>query len=97
MNEEKKDLPEEKIEEKEIGDQLIEEGDEAEAKKGFFPRVLFILLVLAVAGALYYFLIYSKADKDRGKSETPPAVALDKEALLPAPSDASSKPPVVVD
>jgi len=97
MKEEKKDLPEEKIEEMEIGDQLTEEGDEGDAKKGFFPRALVILLILVAAGALYYFLIYNKTDKDKGKLEAPPATALDKEAQLTAPSDASSKPPVELD
>jgi hypothetical protein len=97
MNEEKKDLPEEKIEEKEIGDQQVEEGDEGEPKKGLVSKVLIILLILAVAGALYYFLIYKKAGRDKGRLEAPPAAALDKEALLPAPADASSKPPVELD
>jgi hypothetical protein len=97
MNEEKRDLPEEKIEEKEIGEQVAEEGDEGEAKKGFFPRALVILLILAVAGALYYLLIYKKANKDKGRLETPPAAALDKETPLPALLDASSKPPVELD
>ena len=97
MNEEKKDLPEEKIEEREIGDQVSEEGDEGEAKKGLFPRALVVLLILVLAGALYYFLIYKKADKDKGRLEAPPAAALDKEIALPAPSDASSKPPVELD
>ncbi len=97
MNEEKKELPEEKIEEKEIGDQQAEEGDEDEAKRGFFPKALLILLILILAGALYYFFIYNRADKNKGKLEAPPAAALDKEALLPAPSDASSKPPVDLD
>jgi len=97
MNEEKKELPEEKIEDKEIGEQVAEEGDEGESKKSFFPRVLVILLILAVAAALYYFIIYKKADNDKGRLEAPPAAALDKEALLSAPSDASSKPPVELD
>jgi hypothetical protein len=97
MNEEKKDGPEEKIEEKEIGDQISEEGDEGEARKGLFPRALIILLILALAGALYYFLIYKKADKDKGRLEAPETAALDKEITLPAPSDASSKPSVELD
>jgi len=97
MNEEKKDRLEEKIEEKEIGVSHTEEGDEAETKKGLFPRALVILLILVLAGALYYFLIYKGADKDRGKLEAPAASVLDKEIPLPAPSDASSRPPVELD
>jgi hypothetical protein len=97
MNEEKKDLLEEKIEEKEIGVPLSEEGDEAETKKGLFPRALIILLILALAGALYYFLIYKRAEKDKGKLEAPAAAVLDKELPFPAPSDASSRPPVELD
>jgi len=50
-----------------------------------------------VAGALYYLLIYKKANKDKGRLETPPAAALDKETPLPALLDASSKPPVELD
>jgi hypothetical protein len=97
MNEEKKDRLEEKIEEKEMGVQLSEEGDETETKRGLFPRAMVILLILALAGALYYFLIYKRADKDKGSLETPPAAVLDKELPFPAPSDASSKPPVELD
>ena len=97
MNEEKKDLPEEKIEEKEISGPLSEEGEEGEGQKGLFPRALVILLILVLAGSLYYFLIYKKGDKDKGKLETPPAAALEKEIPLPPPSDASAKPPVELD
>jgi hypothetical protein len=96
MNEEKKDLLEEKIEEKEIGDQLPEEGDEEEARKSLFTRALVILAILALAGALYYFLIYKKADKDKGSLEVPPAAVQDREIPLPASSD-TSKPPVELD
>lgn len=97
MNEEKKDNREEKIEEKEIGGQLPEEGDDAEPKRGLIPRALVILLVLALAGALYYFFIYKGAEKRKAGLEAPAAAIGDKELPLPAPSDAYSKPPVELD
>jgi hypothetical protein len=96
MNEEKKDRLEEKIEQKELGDQVPEEGDETETRKGLFSRALAILLILIVAGAVYYFLIYKKADRDKGRIEAPSAAVQDKELPFPAASDAS-RPPVELD
>jgi len=96
MNEEKKDRLEEKIEQKEIGDQVPEEGDETETRKGLLSRALAILLILIVAGAVYYFLIYKKADRDKGRLEAPSAAVQDKELPFPAASDAS-RPPVELD
>jgi len=97
MNEENKSKLEEKIEEKEMSVQLPEGGDEGEPGKGPVPRGLVILLILALAGALYYFLIYKKGDKDKGRLEAPAAAVLDKESPLPALSDESSRPPVELD
>lgn len=96
MSEEQKDRLEEKIEQKEIGVQTPDEGDEPEAKKGLFSRVLVILLILAAAGAVYYFLIYKKTDRGKGGAEAPPAAVQDKELPFPAATDAS-RPPVGLD
>jgi hypothetical protein len=96
MNEEKKDRLEEKIEEKEIGVQVSEEEDATETKRGLFPRAVAFLLLLVVAGAVYYFLIYKKADKDKGRLEAPSTAIQDKELPFPAASDAS-RPPVELD
>jgi Protein of unknown function (DUF3014) len=96
MSEEKNDRLEEKIEQKQIGLQVPEEGDETETKKGLLSRVLVILLILAVAGAVYYFLIYKKADKGKEGAEAPPAAAQEKEIPFPAASD-TSRPPVGLD
>ena len=89
-------MNEEKIEQKEIGVQVPEEEDGIEAKKGLFSRVLAILLILAVAGAVYYFLIYKRADKGRGAPEAPPAAVQEKEVPFPAAPDAS-RPPAELD
>jgi len=53
-------------------------------------------LILIVAGAVYYFLIYKKADRDKGRLEAPSAAVQDKELPFPAASDAS-RPPVELD
>lgn len=95
MNEEKKDAPEEKIEEKAIEDQVFDEGEEGEGKKGRFPTALVIPLILILAGAVYYFFVYKKSDKDRGRLEKPAAVSLEKDIPLPAPG--AAQPPVELD
>jgi len=95
MNEERKDAPEEKIEEKAIAEQDFDEGEEGNGKRGRFPTALVIPLILILAGAIYYFVIYKKSDKEKGKPEKPAALSLEKDVPLPAPGPA--QPPVELD
>ncbi len=94
MNEDEKDLNAEKIEEKEIGVETFEE-EEAEVKKRRFPRILLVFLIIAVAGALYYFLVHKRGTKPERLVDVTPAAVLEKE-LPPAP-EASAQPPVGLD
>ena len=96
MNEEKKEAPEEKIEEKPIVDQDFEEGEEGEARGRRFPLAWVVPLILILAGAAYYFLVYIKSARSREKVEAPPAVSLEKDIPLPA-GEAASRPPVELD
>ena len=96
MNEEKKETPEEKIEERPLTDQVYEEGEEGEGRGRRVSPALVIPLILILAGAAYYFLIYKKAGGDRERVEPPPAVSLEKDIPLPA-GEAASRPPVELD
>jgi hypothetical protein len=96
MNDEEKNEPEEKIEDRQIGHEPPEEAEEGEGKKGLFPRALVVLLILAAAGLLYYFLIYNRGERGRGGPEVPSAPVRDADVSLPVPSEAS-KPPVDLD
>ncbi len=93
MNEEKKEAPEEKIEEKSIAEQVFEEGEEGEGRGRRFHIALVVPFILILAGAVYYFLIYNKSDKDRERVEPSPAVSLAKDIPLPA-GEATSRPAV---
>jgi hypothetical protein len=95
VTENEKDLNEEKIEEKEIAGETLEE-EEVEVKKRRFPNVLFVVLILIVAAALYYFLVYQKSAKDERLVDIPPTAVLEKE-LPPASSEGLTKPPVELD
>lgn len=94
MTENEKDLNAEKIEEKEIGVETFEE-EEVEVKKRPFPRILLVVLIIAVAGALYYFLVYKKGTKPERLVDVAPAAVLEKE--LPPGSETATKPPVGLD
>ena len=95
MTENENDLNEEKIEEKEIAGETFE-GEEIEVRKRPFPKVLFVFLILVIAAALYYFLIYKRAAKDERLVDVPPAAVFEKE-LPPASSEGPAKPPVELD
>ncbi|MBP1768474.1 MAG: hypothetical protein H6P98_2589 [Candidatus Aminicenantes bacterium] len=96
MNEEKKEVPEEKIEEKSIAEEVFEEGEEGGGRGRRFPAALVVPLILILAGAVYYFLFFKRSDKGRERGETPPAVSLEKDIPLPA-GEATSRPPVELD
>ena len=97
MSEENKDWLKEKIEDKEIPAQPPEDGDLPEPEKSPVPRGLIILLILALAGALYYFLIYKRGQKSEQKVEPPAAAVQEREAPLPTPAAESPTPPVELD
>jgi hypothetical protein len=96
MNKENKEAPEEKIEDRPIGDEVLEEAEEMEGRGRRFPLALVVPLILVLAGAAYYFLIYKKSGRDREKVEPPPAVSLEKDIPLPA-GEAATRPPVELD
>lgn len=96
MNEEKKTTPEEKIEDMPIAGQVLEEEEEGEGGGRRFPIALIVPLILILAGAVYYFLVYKKPDKGREVVEPFPAVSLEKDVPLPPP-EAASRPPVELD
>jgi hypothetical protein len=95
MNEEEKKRLEDNIEDRQIGHELPAE-EELEVKRGLFPRALVILLILAAAGLLYYFLIYNRGDRVKEGLDVPSAPVRKTDAVLPVPSEAS-KPPVALD
>jgi len=97
MSEKNEDWLKEKIEDKEIPAQPPEDGDLPEPEKSPVPRGLIILLILVLAGALYYFLIYKRGQKSEPKLEPPATAVQEKEAPLPAPVAESPTPPVELD
>jgi len=72
MNEEKKEAPEEKIEEKSIADDVFEEGEEGEGRGRRFPAALVVPLILILAGAVYYFLFLRDPIKAGREGKRPP-------------------------
>jgi hypothetical protein len=94
MSEENKDRLGEKIEDKEIPVDIPGGGDEPEPARNRVPRGLIVLLVLALAGALYYFLIYKRSQRTEKAAELPVAAVQEKEAPLPTPSAEPQTPPV---
>jgi hypothetical protein len=95
MTENEKDLNKEKIEEKEIAGESLEE-EEIETKKRPFPWILFVVLILVVAAGLYYFLVYKKSAKGERLVDNPQTAVLEKE-LPPASSEGPARPPVELD
>ncbi len=95
MTEDEKGPNEEKIEDKEIAGEAFEE-EESEVKKRSFPKALYAVLILVIAAALYYFLVYKRTLKDERQVDVAPAAVLEQ-ALPSDSSEAPAKPPVELD
>lgn len=91
MLEDEKDLAEKSIE-----DENIEEEYTGE-KKNVIQTALVIFLVLAIGAALYYFLIYNKADRSPKPAEPQPTVTSEKETVPSEQAEIPQLPPVELD
>ncbi len=76
-----------------------EEKEEIEEKEGkkIIQTAVGIFLVLAIGAALYYFLIYKKADRFPKPTEPQPAVTTEKETAPSEQAEIPQLPPVELD